>query len=69
VAETGNEEIMNDDHIQFLEEHLKKLERLNRILRGDHPDSITLTEAAESLEEKHLLPNLLNLSSPVTKQP
>jgi hypothetical protein len=54
---------MNDDpHIQFLEEHLKKLERLSKILRGDHPDAITLTEAAESLKEKNLLPNLLDPS-------
>ena len=60
---------MNDEHDQFLEGHIKKLESLKRKLRGDHPDSITLTEAAESLEEKHLLPNLLNPSSPITKQP
>ena len=44
---------MNDEHDQFLEAHLKKLESLKKILRGEHPDSITLTEAAESLEEKH----------------
>jgi hypothetical protein len=55
---------MSDDYNQFLESHLKKLDSLCAKYRrmNDHPDSITLTEAAESLEEKHLLPNLLDPS-------
>jgi hypothetical protein len=35
----------------------------------EHPDAILLTGAAESLEEQNLLPNLLDPSLPVTKQP
>jgi hypothetical protein len=34
----------------------------------EHPDAVLLTEAAESLEEQNLLPNLLDPSLPVTKK-
>jgi hypothetical protein len=43
---------MNDEHDQFLEDHLKKLESLKKILRGEHPDSVILTEAYERLSRQ-----------------
>ena len=56
---------MNEEHDQFLEEHLKKLESLKKILRGDHPDSITLTESYEGMPVQI---NLNDPSLPATKK-
>ena len=49
--------------IEPLDNAIRKFKQVVRATwPQEHPDAILLNEAAESLEEAHLLPNLLDLS-------